>query len=91
MKRHSKIAVGATIIFVLSIFAMVFCCFTGCSTAQAPSIAHTFDKAVLVMPDGEIVQGDLDAWSSFNGYTEAVINGTTYLTHSSNIVMIKEQ
>ena len=42
----------------------------------------------LKMPDGTIVEGNVESWCDYEGdQLQVVIDGVTYLVHSSNIVM----
>ena len=44
--------------------------------------------AQLKMPDGTIVEGNVESWCDYEGdQLQVVIDGVTYLVHSSNIVM----
>lgn len=53
---------------------------------------NSFNKAVLKPPNGDIVQGVVKEWkkNGYNDQIQVVIDGKTYLVHSSNIVLIAE-
>ncbi len=51
-----------------------------------------FDRAVISMPDGTVVSGEVDTWWDYENsdMVQVKIDGTVYLTHSCNVVLIKE-
>ena len=64
---------------------------TGCGNQQLFDTTFTFDSAIIALPNGEVVEGDIDSWNDYDGeQLQIVIDGTTYLTHSENVVMIAE-
>ncbi len=50
-----------------------------------------FDRAVISMPDGTVVSGKVDTWWDYENsdMVQVKIDGTVYLTHSGNVVLIK--
>lgn len=61
-----------------------------CGNRQAFDFTYTFDEAIISMPDGSVVKGSVDSWKDYEDgdQIQVVINGVTYLVHSSNIVLI---
>ena len=53
---------------------------------------YTFNKAIIELPNGEVVEGSVDAWTDFEDgdQLQIVINGKTYLTAATRCVLIKE-
>ena len=53
---------------------------------------YTFDRAIISMPDGSIISGTVSSWKDYEDgdQIQVVIDGTTYLVHSSNIVLMNE-
>ena len=50
---------------------------------------YYFDHAIISLPDGEVVSGKVDKWSDYEGdQIQIVIDGTTYLVHSADAVLI---
>lgn len=50
---------------------------------------YYFDHAIISLPDGEVVSGKVDEWCDCTGdQLQIVIDGTTYLVHSENAVLI---
>ena len=53
---------------------------------------YSFNKVVLRMPNGKIISGELQSWTDFEDgdQIQVKIDDITYLTHSSNVVLISE-
>ena len=64
--------------------------FTG--NRQIFDTTYRFEKAILSLPDGTVVSGKVDSWRDYEDgdQIQVKIDGTTYLVHSSNIVLINE-
>ena len=54
---------------------------------------YRFDHAILKLPDGTIVNGEVQTWADFadGDQIQVKINGETYLVHSSNIALIQKK
>lgn len=75
------------IIFVM-IITLIFCGFG--YNKSLIDLTYAFDEAIISLPNGQIIQGDVDTWTDFEDgdQLQVTIDGTTYLTHSSNVVLI---
>lgn len=63
---------------------------TGCNY-QMMDTTYKFDRAIISLPNGEIVEGKVDSWKDYEGdQIQVKIDGKTYLVHSSDIVLIKD-
>jgi hypothetical protein len=64
---------------------------SGCNK-QLFDTTYSFDKAIISLPNGEIVEGRIDSWTDYEDgdQIQVKINGVTYLAHSSDVVLIKE-
>lgn len=77
-----------TVIFaVLISFSM-----WGCNKAQMDT-ALKFDYAYILLPTGEVIEGPVDNWLDFEDgdQLQVKINGNIYLTHSTNVVLVKNK
>ena len=63
--------------------------FTGCNY-QMIDITYYFDRAIIQLPNGDIVEGKIDSWKDFEDgdQLQVKIDGVTYLVHSNNCVLI---
>ena len=73
---------------VLVLLASMLC---GCNK-QIIDLTYKFDKAIISLPNGEIIEGEIQGWTDYEDgdQIQVVIDGKTYLVHSSQIVLIKE-
>lgn len=77
------------IITVLTLL-MLTAALTGCGNRQLLDTTYNFDRAIISLPNGEIIEGKIDSWVDYkdSDQIQVKINGTTYLVHSSDIVLI---
>ena len=66
---------------------------TGCGNKQIIDLTYGFDRAIISLPNGDVVEGEIDSWTDYEDgdQIQVKIDGVTYLVHSSNIVLIKEK
>lgn len=63
---------------------------TGCNY-QMMDTTYKFDRAIISLPNGEIIEGKVDAWKDYEGdQIQVKIDGKTYLVHSTDIILIKD-
>jgi len=87
--RMNKFLVwGLIVILFVSIFAIMF---SGCNV-QMVDTHWNFDRAVIAMPNGEVIEGKVESWKDFEDgdQIQVKIDGVTYLTHSANVVLIDD-
>lgn len=89
------IAMGLLITFAVSVI-IVSCSLIGnvCSKAssnyQLIDFTYDFNYAYIQLPNGEIVEGNLEGWRDYEGeQLQVKIDGTLYLTSSYNCVLVK--
>ena len=53
--------------------------------------AQSYDYAYISLPNGSMVEGRVEYWSSYDGDMLIVpVDGKTYLTHAANIALVAE-
>lgn len=59
---------------------------------QIGDLTYTFEYAYVALPNGETVEGKPTSWIDYEGSDtiQVVINGKTYLTHYTNVVLVSE-
>lgn len=64
----------------------------GCGNKTVFDTTYTFNKAIIQMPDGKIVEGNVQTWNDYDDgdQIQVKIDDVTYLVHSSNVVLIRE-
>lgn len=80
------------IIAVFLSVLMVAVMLTGCGNKDLWDTNYTYDKAIISMPNGTILEGKIDNWTDYEDgdQIQVTIDGVVYLVHSSNIVLINE-
>lgn len=66
---------------------------SGCGNKQVFDTTYTFNKAIIELPDGTIKEGKISSWTDYSDRDQLQIkfnDGTTYLVHSSDCVLIAE-
>lgn len=78
----------ALIIFLAII--LVSC--TGCYNKQLFDVTYHYDRAIVYLPNGEIVEGRVSSWTDFDDgdSIQVKIDGRMYLTHVSNVCLIDD-
>ena len=78
----------ALIIFLAII--LVSC--TGCYNKQLFDVTYHYDRAIVYLPNGEIVEGRVSSWADFDDgdSIQVKIDGKMYLTHISNVCLIDD-
>lgn len=86
MKKSFLTATILTLIIAALIVFMSAC------NVQVVDTHWNFDRAIVLLPNGEIVEGKCQSWTDFEDgdQLQVKIDGKTYLTHSSNVVLIDD-
>ena len=92
MKNRIRIISFISIIFILLTLAVIAISLSSCNMALVDTV-YAFDKCIIFLPDGEKVEGKCEKWTDFEGsdMVQVKIDGTWYLTHSTNVILIKEE
>ena len=79
------------LITLVLVVVLAMCVLTGCNR-QLFDATYSFERAIIYMPNGEVIEGKVDSWMDYEDgdQIQVKINGKTYLVHSSNIVLISE-
>ena len=74
----------------LVLVLVVVTVFTGCNKTLIDT-TYSFERAIVALPNGTIVEGKLQTWKDYDGeQVQVKIDGKTYLTQISNVVLISE-
>lgn len=75
---------------VLTMIVLI-CSMSGCNK-QIIDLTYSFDRAIMSLPNGEVIEGKVDSWTDYEDgdQIQVKIDGKTYLVHSENIVLISE-
>jgi len=77
--------------FIIITSAIIMVILSGCNQ-QIIDTTYRYNKAIISMPDGTIINGNVDSWKDYEDgdQIQVKIDGITYLVHSSQIVLISE-
>ena len=77
------------LVFIL-VMILLLIALSGCNK-QMYDLTYKFDRAYIYLPNGEYVEGRVDSWLDFEDgdQIQVKVDGVTYLTHISNVVMVK--
>lgn len=78
----------ALIIFL----AIILISCTGCYNKQFVDMTYHYNRAIIYLPNGEIVEGRVTSWRDFEDgdSIQIRIDGKTYLTHICNVCLIDD-
>lgn len=67
---------------------------SGCSLGNREvgwDLKQSFDEAIIILHNGEMIEGKIDSWRDFDksDAVQVTIEGVTYLTHYSNVILIR--
>ena len=82
------------ILLVTVLLVLVCVCLTGCQIGNRQigfDTKQRFDEAIVFTSGYEVVSGDIEAWRDFDesDVVQVTIDGVTYLTHYSNVILIR--
>lgn len=79
------------ILFTILLIIAVSIILVGCNV-QVVDTHWNFDRAIIFLPDGKTIEGRRQSWTDFEDgdQLQVKIDGVTYLTHSSNVILIDD-
>lgn len=79
-------------IFCLALCIVMTLSLVACGNSQLIDTTYTFEYAQVAMPDGSFVEGRVESWKDYEAsdMMQVKIGGKTYLTHSTNVVLVSE-
>ena len=77
----------------LVILACMATMLAGCGNRQVIDTTWHYNYAYIKLPTGEVVEGDVKAWTGYRGDAVRVVftDDTVYLTQLSNVVLIERE
>lgn len=78
------------IVCLISALAMLLA-LSACGNKQLFDTTYTFNKAIINLPDGTVIEGKVTSRKDYEGdQIQVVVDGTTYLLHASNVALVAE-
>ena len=89
---NKKILIVIAVIVVLLVAVGVIYWQTHIGNRQLMDVNYHFDRAVLKLPNGEVIEGKLSSWLDFDDsdVLQVKIDGKTYLTSYVNVCLIDD-
>ena len=90
MKR--KIIIAVVVILVVAIVGFVIYWETTHGNRRLIDTKNRFDRAIISLPNGEVVDGKVSSWLDYSDSDIVLITigGKTYMTHYLNVCLIDE-
>ena len=87
-----KIIIAVAVILVVALAGLVIYWETSHGNRRLIDTKYRFNRAVIRLPDGEIVEGKVSSWLDYtdSDAVQVTIGGKTYLTHYSNVCLISD-
>ena len=92
MKTRTKFIIAIVVILVIAIAGLVIYWETTHGNRRLIDTKYRFDRAIISLPNGEVVDGEVSSWLDYvdSDVVQITINGKTYLTHYNNVCLIDE-
>ena len=97
MRKFGIESILGFVVMGIITFAVVIGLFSGYKALNSNKdflkVDYTFKKAVIKLPNNEVVTGEVEEWIIFNNKGTVKVklkNGKQYLGHSSNIVLYND-
>ena len=86
-----KVIIAIAVVLVLAIAGGVIYWETHHGNRQLYDLKYRFNRGIISLPNGEVVEGKVSSWYDYDDSdaVQVTIDGTTYLTHYSNVVLIE--
>lgn len=91
--RNKGIVTVIIMVIVLVLFVVGgIAIFRNLNNKQLFDFTYSFERVKIDLLDGTVIEGVVDSWKDFDDgdSIQVKVNGVTYLTHISNVVLISE-
>ena len=80
------------ILAIILITIVIIACFAGCGNRDLLDTNYTYDRAIIQLANGEVVEVKIKKWSDYDGEQIQIIaeDGTVYLTSSFRCDLIND-
>lgn len=80
------------VVFGIALFISLFT-LSGCGNKDMFQVDYQFSKAIIKLPDGEVIKGDVAVWTSYEHKDMVKVklkDGRMFLGNSENIVLYND-
>jgi hypothetical protein len=77
---------------IAAVVILILCFLAGCNQTVFDTV-YKFDRAIIEMPGGEVIEVEISQWGDYDGEQLQIIakDGTVYLVSSNNCVLIRDK
>ena len=92
MKTKTKLIIIAVVIVALVVVGFIIYWDKTHGNRSLVDTKYRFDRAVIRLPNGEVVDGKITSWLDYSDSdaVQITVDGKTYLTHYTNVCLIEE-
>ena len=78
------------VLLVMAVLATIVLC--GCGNQQLIDTTYSYEYGYVALPNGEVIEGKVSSWRDWedSDTIQVVINGKTYYTHTTNVILVSE-
>lgn len=78
--------------FLIALLLLAMLLIATACNRQIIDLTYHFNRAIISLPNGEIIEGKVESWRDYEDgdQLQVKIDGTTYLVHSSQVVLIAD-
>lgn len=90
--KNKNVIRGLTIVLFIAMVVIIACMCSGCGNTQLIDTVYTYDRAIIEMPGGNVIEVDIKRWGDYDGEQLQIVaeDGTVYLVSSFNCVLIRD-
>ena len=87
--KKAVLSITAAVLLLIVLLVLAFAT-TSCNRTLVDTSFY-YDYAYIALPNGQCVEGPVDSWTDYvdGDQIQVTINGTTYLSDSTRIVLVK--
>ena len=80
------------VIAIILAVIVIAVCFAGCGNYDMLDTNYVYDRAIIQLANGEVIEVEIDKWSDYDGEQIQIIakDGTVYLTSSFRCDLIND-
>lgn len=80
------------LIILTLVLALLVTMLTSCGNMDLWDTNYTFDRAIIKMPDGEVLEVEIKQWCDYEGEQVQIVakDGTVYLVSTYNCILIND-
>jgi hypothetical protein len=92
MRKKGYVTIFAIVVVLVLLVAGGIGLVRSFTNRQWFDTTFSFEHAIIALPGGRVVEGAVDSWTDFEDgdQIQVKIDGVTYLTHITNVVLVSK-